>query len=59
MEVTIRAIEITADNATTLRELFRQLIEIYTAFEKLQEIIKRRIAGGYWTYALGRNRGSL
>ena len=39
----MRAIEIAAQNANALRELFRQSREIYTAFENLQSMIKRRI----------------
>jgi hypothetical protein len=38
----MRAIDITAENAESLRELFRQSIETYAAFENLQKIIKSR-----------------
>jgi hypothetical protein len=38
----MRAIEITAENADALRELLRQSLETYTAFENLQKIIRRR-----------------
>ena len=40
----LRAIEITAEDAEALRELFRQSIETYTAFENLQKIIRIRSA---------------
>jgi hypothetical protein len=36
----MRAIDITAENAKALRELVRQPIETYSAFENLQKIIK-------------------
>jgi len=42
VEVPMRAIGITAENAKALRELFHQSIETYNAFENLQKIIKRR-----------------
>ena len=38
----MRAIEITAENAMYLRDLLRQSIEAYSAFENLQRIIKTR-----------------
>jgi hypothetical protein len=38
----MRAIEITAENAMYLRDLLRQSIETYSAFENLQRIIKTR-----------------
>ena len=38
----MRAIEITAENAMYLRDLLRQSIEAYSAFENLQKIIKTR-----------------
>jgi hypothetical protein len=40
----MRAIDITAENAKALRELFRQSIETYSPFE-LAEINKRDITG--------------
>ena len=43
-EVPMRAIEITAENADALRELLRQSLDTYTAFENLQKIIRRRSA---------------
>ena len=38
----MRAIDITEENAKALRELFRQSIETYSAFENLEKLIKRR-----------------
>ena len=38
----MRLIEITAENAKALRELFRQSKEAYGVFENLQKIIKAR-----------------
>jgi hypothetical protein len=38
----MRAVEISTENANALRELFRQSIEIYSVFENLQKLIKRR-----------------
>ena len=38
----MRAIEITAENAMYLRDLLRQSIEAYSAFENLQRKIKTR-----------------
>ena len=38
----MRAVEITTENANALRELFRQSIETYSAFENLQKLIRRR-----------------
>jgi hypothetical protein len=38
----MRTIEIMAENASDLRQLFRQSIETYSAFENLQKMIKKR-----------------
>ena len=38
----MRAVEITTENANALRELLRQSIETYSAFENVQKIIKSR-----------------
>jgi hypothetical protein len=39
----MRAIHITPENAKALRELFRQSIETYGAFDNLQNLLKGRI----------------
>ena len=49
----MRAIDITAENAKALRELFRQSIETYSAFENLQKLINETVHGDYWTHAFG------
>jgi hypothetical protein len=59
VEVPKRAIDITAENAKALRELFRQSIETYSAFENLQKLINETVHGDYWTHAFGGIRGAL
>jgi hypothetical protein len=39
----MRTVQITAENANASRELFRQSIETYNAFENIQTTIKRQI----------------
>jgi len=55
----MRDIDITAENAKALRELFRQSIETYSAFENLQKLINETVRGDYWTRAFGGIRGAL
>ena len=40
----MRAIEITADQASNLRDLFRRSVETYAAFENLQNTLKKGIS---------------